>query len=66
MRAVGDAISTAISAVRLTLAASVVIVLLVAVPGAAPAPVTNALHALAGVWTVTSAFVQAVLGPIAG
>ena len=66
MRFMGDLISTAISAVQLTLAASVVVVILATVPGIAPVPVTNVLHALAGIWTLILAFVPAVLGPIAG
>ena len=66
MRFMGDLISTAISAVQLTLAASVVVVILATVPGNAPVPVTNVLHALTGIWTLILAFVPAVLGPIAG
>ena len=66
IRAVGDAVSTAIIAVQMTLAASVLIVILVAVPGLAPVPVTDFLHALAGFWTFLLTAVQGLLGPIVG
>jgi hypothetical protein len=66
IRAVGDAISTAIIAAQLTLAASILIVILVTVPGLAPVPVTDFLHALAGFWTFLCTAIQGLLGPIVG
>lgn len=66
IRAIGDAVSTAIVTVQLTLAASVLIVILATIPGLAPVPVMDFLHALAGFWTFLLTAIQGILGPIVG